>query len=525
MKPLPPELWFLITTFVPLPSLPALALVSSTLLPPSRCALYRRLTLDNSHAHVRATCAMLEGHPTLARRVEELELRTTRVGGSEEGGGLDADAGVDDTGVEMPINTDPDALSSSSLVKGDRTWIPLDTIKRMVNLRQLTLRGWPLAGPHTQKQLVDVLSSCCPKLRVFRYEPACLGYGFVGYPHQFEIRGLEKVFWGGEPVLCGADLSLLKASANTLTHLSYSGQVDTFDTAQLRHLSTSFHFPNLLHLEFGPFFDTSDDFDIAESLTRFLVLHPTIQSLKLGYDAYHAEFDPSMITKEFLPNLKAIDAHTTNVETLARKGCTSLAQLTSLKIGPGQDEDAAADVWDLLNSLKRVGGLPVLTRFCMRLGERAVREEGDVDAFMDWMEIFAGVCPRVEVWEGDLPPGMSLHKILEIFTRFAHVREVRLRMWMVPEPSMLSKIDATRALASQCGLLERIYFDFDVEEEEAEAGHFDGGGEAGLDDRGVGAAAGRWEKRKVHRVTVLRGVNGEMESTRVEEVDESESEG
>ncbi|CAA7263897.1 unnamed protein product [Cyclocybe aegerita] len=335
-------------------------------------------------------------------------------------------------------------------------WPPLNVVKHMKNLRILTLQeASPFAGERQQQQFVAAIASCCPKLEEIEVDlpPEALG-------DEFGLQGIRKVRWTYSsdinslsiPFSDRACRCLLLASQTTLTHICFPGDIDDFEAEHIISFST-LHFPALQSLVLGTWIDV-DSPEIPTALTRFLVAHPTLTEVCLGYsadDEYRIELDPSVLhaaTTPILPALQRLKGHPASIRDIVARS------LTTLELGSGQDPNVRFDFADLFDVLRGMGSLPNVKKLGYCAG---VSAEDDMDLFSMCMDALSTLCPQVEVWVGDLPRiGTTLWSLVEVLSKFANLRMVFVRLWDVPAPHNLSVLDGARALADQCPHLERF---------------------------------------------------------------------
>ncbi|KAJ3503717.1 hypothetical protein NLJ89_g8310 [Agrocybe chaxingu] len=404
MKQLPQGIWLLIASYAHPRDLPSLARVSRIHPHACRPILYRNLSLRNSRS-ADETISLLG--TTLALRIERLELIT-----------------------DAPI---------SSL------WPPLKVIKHMKNLRILTLReASPFTGAPEQQEFVSAIAGCCPKLEEIEVDlpPEVLDEGF-------DLHGIRKVRWTSSsdsnslstPFSDRACRCLLLTSQSTLTHISFPGDIDDFEAEHIISFST-LHFPALQSLVLGTWIDV-DSPEIPTALTRFLVAHPTLTEVSLGYsadDEYRIDLDPNVLqaaTTPILPALRRLKGHPASIRDIA------VHSLTTLELGSGHDPNVRFDFADLFDVLRGKGGLPNVKKLAYYAG---VSAEDDMDLCSMCMDGLSALCPQVEVWVGDLPRvGLTLWSVVNILSKFANLRTVFLRSWGVPAPQNLLVLDVARA--------------------------------------------------------------------------------
>ncbi|KAF8151339.1 hypothetical protein B0H34DRAFT_801100 [Crassisporium funariophilum] len=268
-------------------------------------------------------------------------------------------------------------------------------------------------------------------------------------------RRLQRLTWGVRNPFSGFYLHSPTANFfSTLTHLSFPATVDDFEAEHLIPFST-LRFQSLYSFKIG-----SWDVDASEpctALTQFLIAHPTLHELALGYASdglFYGDLDPNVIRPDMLPNLQRLEAHARIVTMLAEKDCKCLDDISSLSTGQGLYHNALDDVEDMLMQLAMRNGLPRVNHLSFMAGDWASDREDNGD-FFSWMEGFADICPNLEVWSGPLPK-ISLNMLTLVLGRFAKLQEIEERSWSVSELSSTTMIDVVRRIASQCPSLRHF---------------------------------------------------------------------
>lgn len=109
----------------------------------------------------------------------------------------------------------------------------------------------------------------------------------------------------------------------------------------------------------------------SEALTRFLINHPTIEDLSIGYSTdktWRIELSLDHLTRTMLPNLRHLHGHIANVTALADLHVLSMRRLTRLHTGHGLCVNAVEDFEAMIESLMMFGGLPDLKDFRLEAG-------------------------------------------------------------------------------------------------------------------------------------------------------------
>ncbi|CAA7270034.1 unnamed protein product [Cyclocybe aegerita] len=424
MNYLPPELWLLIAGYARRKDLMSLARVSSMHLNTSRPMIYRCISLRSSDC---------------APETEYLLLRSA-----------------------VAFSTENLELITDSSRTPNVEWPPVDSIKRMVNLRHLALRGDALfPRKSVQDKFLDALKNYCPHLKEievnFKFSPE--------FSPDFDLPGLRKVEWCWSSDVDTPDtpfhysLFLLQASQTTLTHIWFPGVLDAVEQDYFIPFST-FHFPSLQSLVLGYWYDV-DSPEVPAALTRFLIAHPTLTEICLGYcrdDESRIYLDSDVLqegTTPILPSLRRLHAHPSPIRALAKYAPQSLRSLTTLEVGTGHEAEFEIEdhFKDLLAALQDIGSLPNMKKVGYYTGESAELMMG---LFSRCMMHFSSLFPHVEVWVGDLPceleAPLTADSFAELLSKFTSLREVFVRS---PSP-YFSVLDGTRVLATRCPHLERL---------------------------------------------------------------------
>ncbi|KAF8956811.1 hypothetical protein BDZ97DRAFT_1925075 [Flammula alnicola] len=199
---------------------------------------------------------------------------------------------------------------------------------------------------------------------------------------------------------------------------------------------------------------------MSTALTRFLLSHPTLRDLHLAYIPEYEDLDqldPTLITKDMLPNLRSLRAHPSFVQMLASGGCNGLNNMTSLSIVHGLHDELKEAVDVMLHSLLLLApdGLPNVKNLKFYLRDIA---DDSLDDFVGWMGDFSKLFPRIETWTGDLPNDITLSLFTQVLSGFPYAREFEIEGWPEPEPNGSSKMDAIRAISSHFQFLEQVKF-------------------------------------------------------------------
>ncbi|KAF8154822.1 hypothetical protein B0H34DRAFT_538885 [Crassisporium funariophilum] len=190
----------------------------------------------------------------------------------------------------------------------------------------------------------------------------------------------------------------------------------------------------------------------STALTQFLIAHPTLHELALGYgstsdELFYGDLVPTLIRPDMLPNLQNLEAHVRIITMLAEKGCKCLDNISHLWTGQGFYNDAP-DVKDMLMKLATRNGLPRLKYLNFMAGDWASDHEEN-DGFFSRMEGFADIFPNLEVWVGPLPKNSSKMRAL-VLGRFAKLQKVEELYWNESGLGTTSMAGAVRRIAPRC---------------------------------------------------------------------------
>ncbi|CAA7270036.1 unnamed protein product [Cyclocybe aegerita] len=425
MANLPQDVWFLIAGSTRRKDLASLAAVSKIHLHAARTFLYCDVSLKKTRCTNETISLLLES--TLALRVARLEL----------------------------VTDDSEAVVSTPHV----VWPPLESVRRMSNLRWLALRGVPhlsrnpspFQSSEQQGRFISILNDSCPNLKEIVVDPP---HDVIG--PNFGLQGLQRVKWcSSSAVQAGPDSfshpaprTLLQASRTTLTHLCLFGFIGLAEAELLGAL----RFPSLRSLILGPYMHPDDE-GPAEGIARFLISHPTLIELGLGYlpnGIGSIVLDPITLAEAkapILPALRRLHAHPLCVYTLVQAAPHCLISLISLEMGSGCS-NVIDEFSRLFCALPLIGQLPNMRKVGYYIGESA---EEKIELFSECIDTLSSVCPNVEVWVGDLPMGLTLGSFTKSFSKFKNLREIFIR-----EADEFPIVDATMELASHCLHLSRF---------------------------------------------------------------------
>lgn len=147
---------------------------------------------------------------------------------------------------------------------------------------------------------------------------------------------------------------------------------------------------------------------VGTALTNFLVAHPLIEDLHLGFShpfagGLHCHISPSVtLGPGTLPNLRRLTVDAFNFGIFIRSGISSLQMLESLHIDVGYFEEVERDVGfaETYSALEAYDGLPGLKTLELELGGL-----GDELRIACWITGFGKLCPKVERFWGDYEVG------------------------------------------------------------------------------------------------------------------------
>lgn len=198
----------------------------------------------------------------------------------------------------------------------------------------------------------------------------------------------------------------INASRETLTHICIP--VATDYTAPNESLIQFFtlRFPHLSTLEFGGWNTVTP---VGTALTNFLVAHPLIEHLTLGFadpngwEVHCHVFPNASLGPSTLPNLRCLSVDASNLGTFVRSGMFSLQSLESLHIGVGYfKEEEDGGFANMYQALEAYGGLPGLKLLELEL-EGIINELGVARWILDLGKLF----PKLEQFWGDYEVGKA----------------------------------------------------------------------------------------------------------------------
>jgi hypothetical protein len=149
-------------------------------------------------------------------------------------------------------------------------------------------------------------------------------------------------------------------------------------------------------------------------LVRFLIAHPTIEDLAIGYHIYSewtTELDESALIPGMLPRLKSFNGNAKNLAKLARRGVHSLKSLVNLTTGYGPDRWTHPEqvIDGMLEALENFGGLPSLKALCFEPGDAAY---GGLETMKRWLASISNICPALKKLSGYQHPRSTVRSII-----------------------------------------------------------------------------------------------------------------
>jgi hypothetical protein len=197
-----------------------------------------------------------------------------------------------------------------------------------------------------------------------------------------------------------AAMSLINKSRPTLRHISVPAVIDILQVVALLPLFHS-HFPSLTSFHLGAWVQNPDP-AVNKAITLFLIAHPLIRHLSLGFDGDELgemTLSESAVMGGMLPHLKSFHGHVNNITIMARRGVRSLKAVTALSVGHVLSEynSDVLDTTAMFRQLESFGGLPELKEFRLEPPELT-----EIDQINSWMVKLSTVCPGIERLSGAL---------------------------------------------------------------------------------------------------------------------------
>lgn len=194
-----------------------------------------------------------------------------------------------------------------------------------------------------------------------------------------------------------AAMSLINKSRLTLSHISLPADIDIPEVVTLLPLLNSY-FPSLTSFHLGVWVEDPDP-AINKVMSLFLISHPLIRHISLGFEEGAIMLSESDITGEMLPHLKSFHGHVNNIRMMARHGVRSLKTVTALSVGHVFSRNAVSDITAMFLELESFGGLPELEEFRFEPDESLELFSYPVAS---WIVKLATICPALERLSGDL---------------------------------------------------------------------------------------------------------------------------
>ncbi|KDR77632.1 hypothetical protein GALMADRAFT_245781 [Galerina marginata CBS 339.88] len=464
---LPFEIRLLILAHVRQQDIIQVARVCSFWLPPARYLLYRNVHLEADSRHLLLTLSALENKDILAR------IRTLRLTSST---------------IQNARTSRYDHWLGHGL---SNTWIPMGIFSGMPQLEELTLVGCPFPTFFDQQGFLLIVRTCCPALRSFTYQP-----NKTTFPESsttFDIAGLQTAIWY-TPYASGLKpqaLSLFMASLTTITDLRVLKHNEILPNISTDlsewHMLLSLRFPVLTSLTFGHL-DTQTHHPImrASELTKFLLAHPLIVNLSLGADLAKGQYmkiasddsdtddtSTNLVTKSFLPALRSLSTHQSNIAFLARRRVRSLRRLTHLCVlytipfsSSGRLPPSAIADYDAFD---RAEGFPAVHSLRVELESAAESDsyrQADEKMAQVINERLARACPEVRKLEWSFQMILDKDELAAFLAPYHNLRSIFAPAQMVQlakmnYPSDLRPcqhlVDYFSPLASKCPNLKEVY--------------------------------------------------------------------
>lgn len=241
--------------------------------------------------------------------------------------------------------------------------------------RRVRKHTCPSCGLVVSRKLYGVITVCIPH----------------SFPNSASLIKPPDAFIPSSPIL-----TPIHASRETLTHIRIPVPADIATYESLTQFF-SFRFPCLSTLYLGGW-STTLAVPVGAAFTTFLVAHPLIEDLHLGFwecwNELHCRISPDIVLgPSTLPNLRRLTVDAFNLGVFVRSGMSSLKLLETLHIGSGylRREDEGVGFAEMYRALEAYGGLPQLK--ALRLTLEGLNDEGE-DAH--WIAGLGRLCPKVE---------------------------------------------------------------------------------------------------------------------------------
>ncbi|KAF4613265.1 hypothetical protein D9613_010755 [Agrocybe pediades] len=206
-------------------------------------------------------------------------------------------------------------------------------------LRSIELIGMPFFYEEPSHELFNCLRTNCRYLEELVYRP---GRDDDAMP-AISLPGLKKVTW--QTNLTTKDvpiISLMEASINTLTHISFAGTV-VYRLEGAYEKFLHLHFPNLVSLELGSLEHTNSVIRTKQAVTKFILNHPRIEHLSLGrkqHLGFIFQFDLGQLKPYSLPALKSFVGFPENIIDLVHLPVESFFTISKLSVSCADEEES-----------------------------------------------------------------------------------------------------------------------------------------------------------------------------------------
>ncbi|KAF9457762.1 hypothetical protein BDZ94DRAFT_188755 [Collybia nuda] len=375
---LPPEIWCLILNDLPRSDQLRICQVSPILCTLARRTIYDKVALNSNSPNIHATLALFVRDHFVARNITRLHIRTFSEGTEE---------------------------------RNNSSWFNPGALAGMTRLRDLRLREFTFRTKEDEEAFNNVVSKSLTSLRKFDYRDLYTrksvpqGPSAEEYIPKLQIKGLEEIMCIEQDTFTHPSLILttLTASCSTLIQIHLPIPTSSPSSAELLKNFLTLHFPHLSTLHLGGW---AAIMPVDEVFTTFLLAHPLIEDLQLGfYDAFddtRCRLSPKVVLGPgALPNLYHLKADAFNVAILARGGVLSLKTIEHL-------HTSTANGWavgifeEMCGALETYGGLPGLKILKLEL-----EEDDDYPYNVRWIDQLGKLCPSVENFWGDMGVGWT----------------------------------------------------------------------------------------------------------------------
>ncbi|KAF8153424.1 hypothetical protein B0H34DRAFT_800626 [Crassisporium funariophilum] len=334
-----------------------------------------------------------------------------------------------------------------------------------IRLRSLELGGLPFGDQKSQEEFFEIINRSCPQLKSFTYRPLVLPF----HPDTtLTLSGLERVAWQHDdtsfepdvpPPLEPQILSLMSASAKTITHISFISKGFAFHEGEPFDEFLNIRFPHLESLELGSLSTSVNVVYSNNRVTQFIVAHPLIHHLSLGRQKgwMFFQFDPALLDHGSLPALRSLEGFPENIAILARSNVLSLNDLTSLSVLSSSGD--FLDLPPMVQAVKEIGYPPLPHVKKLRFEFNCIfthymKTNQTSLLHRKWLDSLCEICPNVVDFYGALPP-MNAKHILSVFSSFDYIETINL-----PKLSFIymrgSEVEYFKPLANRCQTLKKV---------------------------------------------------------------------